>query len=427
MMLNGGARLEDFRLRGAAAELAGVVVAQRDSSGLVTSAAAGCAQFAADGRCRATIGPNTLLRVASISKFATTLAVMRLVERGQLDLDRDVSDYLGYPLRNPGFPAQSITLRQLLSHSSSLIDVEVYWAPHPQTLRQLLAGTTHFDTTQVPGSCYRYTNLNFGVIGGVLERVSGQRFDRLMQREVFAPLHIEAGFNWSGLTDVPPGRVGGIWRRPQPNGPWQAALDDFGGGPARVEVRFLRNPAAPAPTDGDSVLQAPPVNYDNGSNGTLFSPQGGMRISVLGLLALGAQLLPASASQLPASASQLPASASGGIPRLLSDASIVSMIGAASPPALLPDCDHGQQPASRRYGLGIELLQFVAGEPIWAGHFGEAYGLRSMIVGDREHGTLRAYIINGSAQPLPDAAPPYVEMNEAEAALLKSWPLSQSR
>ena len=54
------------------------------------------------------------VRIASISKLITALGVMRLVDGGKLDLDRDVSDYLGYPLRNPAFPGRKITLRLLL-------------------------------------------------------------------------------------------------------------------------------------------------------------------------------------------------------------------------------------------------------------------------------------------------------------------------
>lgn len=368
------------------------------------------AQFAADGHeCRSRIGPTTLLRVASISKLATTLAVMRLVQRGELDLDRDISAYLGYSLRNPAFPDRAITLRQLLAHSSSLVDGEVYWAPHPRTLRELLAMPGHFDTARAPGSCFRYTNLNFGVIGSVLERTSGLRFDALMQREVFGPAGIEAGFNWSNLAQVDPARVGTIWQRGNDGaGPWQAQLDDFGGNAPRVEVRTRA-------AGGAEVLAAAPTDYEPGRNGTLFSPQGGMRISVAGLLALGAQLLPAGLGDR-------------GVPRLIDERSRRTMLAAAEPPALLADCDRQQQPPTRRYGLGIELLRFPkqagqgAGDDFWVGHFGDAYGLKAAVLANPVTGTVRAYIINGSGRPLPAAAAPYVEMDLAEASLLGHWP-----
>jgi CubicO group peptidase (beta-lactamase class C family) len=65
---------------------------------------------------------DTLYRIASISKMMTTLGLMRLVEAGKVDLDADVSGYLGFPLRNPRFPERPIALRHLLTHTSSLRD-----------------------------------------------------------------------------------------------------------------------------------------------------------------------------------------------------------------------------------------------------------------------------------------------------------------
>jgi CubicO group peptidase (beta-lactamase class C family) len=59
-------------------------------------------------------------RVASVTKLVVAIGVMKLVEAGLLDLDRDVSGYLGWRLRNPSFPDQPISLRKLLSHTSSV-------------------------------------------------------------------------------------------------------------------------------------------------------------------------------------------------------------------------------------------------------------------------------------------------------------------
>ena len=408
--------LERFRQSGAGTELAGVAIAELLPNGQLLTAAAGCAQFLPDGQhCRSALTPDTLLRAASISKLATTLAVMRLREQGKLDLDRDVSDYLGFTLRNPAFPARAITLRQLLAHSSSLIDGDIYWAPHPQTLQQLISSAPHFDALHAPGACYRYTNLNFGVVGSILERATGERFDQLMQRLVFGPAGIEAGFNWSGLTNLPAARIGAIWQRSdaRPDAPWRASVDDFRGGPAQLTVlriaATLPSAAAAAVNDDGTVRSAAPTDYVIGSNGTLFSPQGGMRISVRGLIALGQQLLPA--AQTP------------GLRRLLSDASLEQMLAPASAAVPLPDCESGAQPAARIYALGAEVLHFEGPTgPAWTGHFGEAYGLRSMVLADRATGRVRAYLINGSAQPLREAQPPYPGLNEAEAALLQTWP-----
>src|SRR5437764_12993785 len=60
------------------------------------------------------------VRVASVSKMVTAIGVMKLVDEGRLNLDRDVSDYLGWRLRNPSFPDRPITLAMLLAHTSSV-------------------------------------------------------------------------------------------------------------------------------------------------------------------------------------------------------------------------------------------------------------------------------------------------------------------
>jgi len=65
-------------------------------------------------------------RIASISKLVAAIGLMRLVEDGRVDLDTDVSDYLGFALRNPAFPGQPITLRMVLSHTSSIRDGDYY-------------------------------------------------------------------------------------------------------------------------------------------------------------------------------------------------------------------------------------------------------------------------------------------------------------
>src|SRR6186713_1743648 len=67
----------------------GIVVARADTTGRIDSIAVGCAQFAADGKeCKVPLTPDSVIRVASISKWVASLGVMRLVANGQLSLDR---------------------------------------------------------------------------------------------------------------------------------------------------------------------------------------------------------------------------------------------------------------------------------------------------------------------------------------------------
>ena len=212
------------------------------------------------------------VRIASVSKLVTALGVMRLVDSGKLDLDRDVSDYLGYPLRNPAFPARKITLRLLLSHQSSLLDGDdLYIIPLGITLQQRLADPRVWDAVHTPGSgWFHYTNLNFPVIASVMERASGERFDRLMLRLVLKPLQLSACFNWSGCSALTTSRAVVLYRASG-----EVAKDDLHG----VAPACLVVPAA----DGSCDLG----HYALGSNGAMFSPQGGLRISMRDLAKLG--------------------------------------------------------------------------------------------------------------------------------------------
>jgi CubicO group peptidase (beta-lactamase class C family) len=192
-----------------------------DGTAVIATGASGLADRAA-GR-RLTI--DDPVRIASISKLVVALGVMRLVEQGRLDLDRDVSDYLGWSLRNPAFPDRPITLRLLLSHRSSLKDDIEYWAiPLGTTLQQALANPAAFDPAHPPGGHFRYSNLGYPVIASVMEKASGERFDRLMERLVLRPLGLDACFNWTTCSDAavaraavltaPDGPIARCWGRP---------------------------------------------------------------------------------------------------------------------------------------------------------------------------------------------------------------------
>ena len=141
-----------------------------------------------------------MVRIASISKLVTAIGVMRLVEAGKLDLDADVSNYLGYTFRNPAFPDTPITLRLLLSHRSSLTDTIDYVLPLDGDMQQVLANPKAWDAGHAPGTYFRYVNFNFPVVAAVMERATGERFDRLMDRLVIEPLGSRPATNGTRAT-----------------------------------------------------------------------------------------------------------------------------------------------------------------------------------------------------------------------------------
>ena len=241
-----------------------------DASGVRGSGASGVADRTSNRK----LTIDDPVRVASISKLIVALGVMRLAEEGRISLDEDVSSYLGWQLRNPAFPNTPITLRTLLSHRSSLQDAgEAYVIPLGKTVRAAVASPGVFDTAHAPGTYFRYSNLNFPIIASALELKTGERFDRLIHRLVMAPLGLDACFNWTMCSDAKIERAVTLYR---PDG--TIALDGLQG--KRPECPVFR---AGSGCDLDS--------YVLGSNGALFSPQGGLRVSMRDLAAIGRLLL----------------------------------------------------------------------------------------------------------------------------------------
>ncbi|MFA6075839.1 MAG: serine hydrolase domain-containing protein [Negativicutes bacterium] len=156
---------------------------------------------------------DTNMRLASLSKVVTTAAIMQLSERGQLDIDGDIGDYLGYQVRNPKHPAISITVRRLLTHTSSLNDDGGYNAllEHDPGLlltmplsnliacnHRLTANSWYSEQTFLnkrPGEYFLYSNLGYIVLGSIVERVAGINFRDYCQTNIFEPLKMQAAFD----------------------------------------------------------------------------------------------------------------------------------------------------------------------------------------------------------------------------------------
>lgn len=241
-----------------------------DAAGIRTSGAAGTSDRAS-GRALTIDDP---VRIASISKMVVALGVMRLVDQGRLDLDEDVNVKLGWSLRNPAFPETPITLRLLLSHRSSLRDGIDYLIPVGKSLGAELANPKAYDAEHGPGSYFRYANLNFPIVASVMETATGERFDRLIHRLVLAPLSLDACYNWTTCSDRALGRAVILY-----DDDGAVLRDDLGG----------KQPACPAVPAADGSCNL--ARYTPGANGSLFSPQGGLRISARDLAIVGQLLL----------------------------------------------------------------------------------------------------------------------------------------
>lgn len=313
------------------------------------------------------------VRVASISKLVTALGVMRLVETKKLDLDADISRYLGWRLRNPNFPNRKITLRLLLSHQSSLMDGgDLYVIPLGETLRARLGDPRVWDATHPAGGYFRYANINYPVIGSIIERVTGQRFDQAMHALVFKPLGIAACYNWAQCSDAQIARA--------------IALYDETGQPRRDDLHGQRPacPVLPSTNVGCDL-----TTYKLGSNGALFAPQGGLRISMRDLARIGQMMVQRGAGFLPA-----------------------ARLHQMERPAWRYNGHNGETEGGFfcAFGLGVQTIgrgkfgcssDGFADARLRVGHAGEAYGLRAGLWIDRQAKTGTAFFTSA----VPDAEP----------------------
>lgn len=156
------------------------------------------AGYAVLGNDRRTVTAQTVFRTASVAKMITALLVFRLQTLNQLHVQEDISDFLGYPVRNPHCPDAPVTLGMLLSHTSGIVDSPAYFASfqHPAALRTLLKDPQSF-LPVVPGIRFRYSNLAAGMIGCLLESRFGMSLEALAQKELFEPLGVKATFDIS--------------------------------------------------------------------------------------------------------------------------------------------------------------------------------------------------------------------------------------
>jgi CubicO group peptidase (beta-lactamase class C family) len=284
------------------------------------------------------VGIDDPVRVASISKLVGALAVMRLVDQGKIDLDRDVSDYLGWRVRNPEFPDKPITMRHLLSHRTGIRDSIDYILPLDGRLESVLSNPKAWEAKYPPGAYFSYANLNSPLIAATIEAATGERFDRLIARLVLTPLKIDACFNWGA--GCSPGRRAQAVTLLRTNGELARDAAITGTDPC---------PVAPA-SNGSCDLALYPL----GKHGSAFSPQGGLRISPVGLAKIGQVLL------------------NGGRPILSRKAFAEMTREQWRFNGQNGDDDKGY---FLRYGLGIHMHRDAGGKE-WIGHVGEAYAFR---------------------------------------------------
>jgi CubicO group peptidase (beta-lactamase class C family) len=203
-----GRTIQDLMAAGRLPGLSAAVVRDGD---VVWSHAWGMANIAADRPART----DTLFMLASVSKTVVATAVLQAIEDGLFELDTHVNDVLPFRVRNPVHPEQPITVRQLLTHTSSIRDNWTllnasYVAGDAEMelrtfLRRYLApGGADLAPNNYyafgPGRSYRYANVGADVAAFLVEAAAGIGFDTWCERRIFAPLGMDrAGWHLAGL------------------------------------------------------------------------------------------------------------------------------------------------------------------------------------------------------------------------------------
>ncbi len=194
---------------------------------------------------------SDIFRIASISKSFTATSIMQLIEAGKLTLDDDFSGLVGFKVRNPNFPNTVITLRMIMSHTSSVNDSQGYFnldAINPAKNPNFAKCYNNYE----PGKGYEYCNLNFNMTGAVIEKITGERFDQYVKRHILDPLGLYGGYCVDSLDKNK-----------------FATLYEYN----KDSAKFIAATAAYNPRSEEVK------NHILGETTPIFSPTGGMKIS----------------------------------------------------------------------------------------------------------------------------------------------------
>ena len=206
---------------------------------------------------RKPIPTNGVYVIASISKTFIASAIMQLVEKKLLNIDDDVNNYLDFTVRNPQYLDVPITVRMLLNHRSSINDKYYGW-----NLSQINPekGTNWKEcyNDYRPGTRFSYCNLNYNLLGAIIEKASGERFFDYIDENIINPLGLNASYN---LTKIDSSQLIKAYK-------YDSKLKIFKPDHSIYNYHYY-----------EGKLK----NYTLGETTACFSPSGGMKISATDL------------------------------------------------------------------------------------------------------------------------------------------------
>ncbi|MDY2902491.1 MAG: serine hydrolase domain-containing protein [Bacilli bacterium] len=329
------------------------------------------------------VNNNTVFRIASVSKIMVALCIMKLYEEGKLDLTKDISEYLGFKVRNPKYPDVVITLKMIMTQTSSITDgfekdvnsdVDsgynlINGTNEECTLRDLLDpdGKRFVKETfsnYRPATHFEYSNFGCGILACIVEKITGEYFTDYVKKIVFKPLKIDASFV---VTDIKTKNIASTY-----------LYRDGENKLCRSREMFINN-----------VYKKFPL----GEN--FRGPAGGLFISTNGLMKIMKALL------------------SGGKP-ILKTATLDKMMQMAWAGKRQPNDSYVAK------GLQLEIVDYFNNRRLY-GHFGDAYGVKSYFLFNREEQIGMVYITNGGNYKYQECG--YCDIHEQliKATLDKYW------
>lgn len=150
---------------------------------------------------------SSAFKLASLAKPFTAIAILQLEEKGKLKLDDAVVKYL------PDFPFNDITIRQLLSHTSGLTDLQIFQAPHNADTSKIFSNADIIPAIKAdknaviakPGEKWSYSNTGFGILALIVEKITAISFGDYLTKYIFRPAEMSHTYISSILVNVNPG------------------------------------------------------------------------------------------------------------------------------------------------------------------------------------------------------------------------------
>lgn len=153
---------------------------------------------------------DTAFQIGSISKVITGIAALQLFEQNALDLDKGINTYLATAISHPDFPNTAITARMLLTHTAGIIDnwelLSGLWGPGRSGYPLEDAVKNYFSAAGIwydpdnnysdekPGTVWAYTNAGIGLLGYLVEIISGVPFEEYTRQYILDPLGVSGGW-----------------------------------------------------------------------------------------------------------------------------------------------------------------------------------------------------------------------------------------